>query len=521
MRWLLALWICFLCWFPTHAHAAEERIALLIANQRGWKGEPILDYVLSGDLKPLARHLRAVGFKVKTLENPTANEVRQAFRRIKANNRTTNKTFLFYYTGHADQTYFHLGPKTKHPLSYQHFTSFFKSLRATRKIAIFDSCYSGEIIREFGSLQKYKSLLKRGKTKGIRARRKLDLHKLITPKQGHEQGMRIIASSLGVSWELKEYKASVFTHHLLKGLRGPADVNHDGKITVDELFDYTSQKVMHETGQRPQQFLMLKRSTPYAIAPVYRSRLRIGSNVIGKLKVAVANFVWSKRKVRRRPLHLAVVDGKGTVMLEQRGACYRQSVMFPKGGEVELNTSWKKVTCQRFSQRRKGTLYMEAKPLADPMDVSVALSGMYHHTLAPFIQDTNFGGGVQVRWGTSWGLGLHVATGSPENKGFSLTSVWLRPEFGWKYPFTLGPTTLELFLGGYLNLGFTFQHKGELPTNTILLAGGGTNVDMSLWFTRHIGVRLGAQAGFNITPIRGESGFFFQWQVRSAILFGF
>ena len=113
------------------------------------------------------------------------------------------------------------------------------------------------------------------------------------------------ASSLDVSWEFREHRASVFTYYLLQGLRGEGDLNHDGRITIDELFDYTSQWVSQETGQRPQQLLWIKRSLPYALAPVYRSQLHIGSNVIGKLKVAVGNFVWTQKKMRRRPLRLA------------------------------------------------------------------------------------------------------------------------------------------------------------------------------------------------------------------------
>jgi uncharacterized caspase-like protein len=41
----------------------------------------------------------------------------------------------------------------------------------------------------------------------------------------------------------------VFTYYLLEGLRGPADTDGDGLITVDEAYSYVSQKVPDATGQ--------------------------------------------------------------------------------------------------------------------------------------------------------------------------------------------------------------------------------------------------------------------------------
>jgi len=58
---------------------------------------------------------------------------------------------------------------------------------------------------------------------------------------------RIIITSAGFnekSWELKEIdgqpmKNGVFTHFLLKGLEGKADANRDGKVTVNEAYEFT------------------------------------------------------------------------------------------------------------------------------------------------------------------------------------------------------------------------------------------------------------------------------------------
>ena len=52
-----------------------------------------------------------------------------------------------------------------------------------------------------------------------------------------------------VSLEKEELKHGVFTYYLLEGLRGKADLNGDGVITMDEVYHYVSEKVPRATGQ--------------------------------------------------------------------------------------------------------------------------------------------------------------------------------------------------------------------------------------------------------------------------------
>lgn len=52
-----------------------------------------------------------------------------------------------------------------------------------------------------------------------------------------------------VSVEKNELSHGVFTYYLLEGLRGKADLDGDGVITVDEVYRYVSEKVPQATGQ--------------------------------------------------------------------------------------------------------------------------------------------------------------------------------------------------------------------------------------------------------------------------------
>ncbi len=52
-----------------------------------------------------------------------------------------------------------------------------------------------------------------------------------------------------VSEEREDLGHGVFTYYLLEGLKGKADLDGDGVITVDEIYTYVSKKVPEVTGQ--------------------------------------------------------------------------------------------------------------------------------------------------------------------------------------------------------------------------------------------------------------------------------
>jgi uncharacterized caspase-like protein len=52
-----------------------------------------------------------------------------------------------------------------------------------------------------------------------------------------------------VSCENDTLKHGIFTYFLLEGLRGKADADQDGVVTVDEAYAYVSKHVPQATGQ--------------------------------------------------------------------------------------------------------------------------------------------------------------------------------------------------------------------------------------------------------------------------------
>ena len=65
------------------------------------------------------------------------------------------------------------------------------------------------------------------------------------------KGRVIISSSSAneVSKEDDKLKHGIFSYYLLEGLKGKADNDSDGIITIAELFGYLSQKVPEASGQ--------------------------------------------------------------------------------------------------------------------------------------------------------------------------------------------------------------------------------------------------------------------------------
>jgi uncharacterized caspase-like protein len=111
----------------------------------------------------------------------------------------------------------------------------FNRIRAERLVFIADSCYSGASGGRTISLT------------GVRA----NISDAFLDRISRGKG-RIILTASGaneVSCENDTLKHGIFTYFLLEGLRGKADADQDGVVTVDEAYAYVSKHVPQATGQ--------------------------------------------------------------------------------------------------------------------------------------------------------------------------------------------------------------------------------------------------------------------------------
>ncbi|MBW1672812.1 MAG: caspase family protein [Deltaproteobacteria bacterium] len=111
----------------------------------------------------------------------------------------------------------------------------FSRIRSERLVFIADSCYSGA---------------SGGRTIGITDIR-ANISEAFLERIASGKGRVIITASGAneVSAENDELRHGVFTYYLVEGLRGKADADKDGLITIDEVYRYVSEHVPRATGQ--------------------------------------------------------------------------------------------------------------------------------------------------------------------------------------------------------------------------------------------------------------------------------
>jgi hypothetical protein len=214
-----------------------HRIVVSIGSNLGHKNDKQLRYAESEaqDMLNTLQHLG--GFKSEwsyLLLGKTAEQVNTTFAEIKERIQEIGPQgkvlLLVYYSGHADSLGLHLGETT---LAIDYLRQFVTKSGAALSIAIVDACYSGSLARAKG--------VKRGPT--------YDIKTLTEPQASNMQGHVIITSSgpEELSQEVDSVKGSVFSHYILSGLRGAADLSRDQQVTLSELYHYAYQRTLEKT----------------------------------------------------------------------------------------------------------------------------------------------------------------------------------------------------------------------------------------------------------------------------------
>ncbi|MBI4409514.1 MAG: caspase family protein [Gemmatimonadetes bacterium] len=123
--------------------------------------------------------------------------------------------------------------------SMNEIANIFSRIQSERVVFIADACYSGAS----GGRTVFSS--------GMRLRGNEIKDNFLARLSGSGKGRVILSASSAnePSQERSDLGHGVFTYYLLEGLKGAADGNRDGVITVDEVYEYVADKVPAETGQ--------------------------------------------------------------------------------------------------------------------------------------------------------------------------------------------------------------------------------------------------------------------------------
>lgn len=206
------------------------RYAVLAGNNQGLARSEPLKYA-QRDARRMSRLLQEIGSvpeeNMILLEGEDPAELRRALDDIagQASKRDGDKVFLFYYSGHADSGMLRMGGRG---ISLAELRRRLEEMPVKVKVAIVDACQSGEITRSKGGVV---------------------VSPFMEDRPVNVEGLVILtsASAAEPAQESEVLRSSFFSHHLMSGLRGPADVTGDGRVSAVEAYEYAYRYTVRET----------------------------------------------------------------------------------------------------------------------------------------------------------------------------------------------------------------------------------------------------------------------------------
>jgi len=234
----------------------SDRLALIIANSEF--DDPKLSQLRtpSRDAEALTEVLRdpAIGAfdDVDLLVNETGASVRQKIGRL-YHRRKKDDLLLLYYSGHGikdeysgelylatQDTVMDLASATAIGAAFVR--GQIDKSNSRRNVVVLDCCHSGAFAEGKAAL---------GSSAGTQE---------AFGSSGYGRAILTASNALQFAWQgdklMGEAETSVFTYYLVEGLRtGAADLNGNGQISLEELYEYTHRQVVANSKQTPQKLM--------------------------------------------------------------------------------------------------------------------------------------------------------------------------------------------------------------------------------------------------------------------------
>lgn len=332
MRFLALVTLLLVPLAATAADAASiRRVALVVGTNDGGEGRTRLRYAESdatvvldvlerlGGVAPADAHL---------VLSPTLDALVAEFDRMKASVAkgpgARRVEFFFYFSGHSDEDGLLLGNER---YTYQALRERLDSLSVDVRIAVLDSCASGAMTRrKGGSFQPPFMVDDQSTVKG---------HAFLTASADDEAAQE--SDRLG---------ASFFTHYLVSGLRGAADVTGDGRVTLNEAYQFAFNETLARTertqhgAQHPAYDFQLSGTGDLVMTDLRTSAasLRIAAEVEGRVYVrdARGRLAAELGKHSDRDVDLALAPGDYVITVASEGQVYGARLRLDDGRRTDL-----------------------------------------------------------------------------------------------------------------------------------------------------------------------------------------
>lgn len=213
------------------APVEEARVVISIGANVGLSHEAPLRYA-ERDAQRFAELMTSLGDterdRVELVAGGGADAVRSALQaargRIAELARTRSATFVVFVSAHADTEGLHLSGET---LPWSEWRALVRAVPAQLRLTVVDACRT------------------RPRTKGGRPSPPVEVN-----LEGDQVAGEVTMTAAGLGEPAQEWRAlegSLFTHHLLSGLRGAADLDGDGAVRLAEAYGYAYRATLDDS----------------------------------------------------------------------------------------------------------------------------------------------------------------------------------------------------------------------------------------------------------------------------------
>jgi hypothetical protein len=310
--------------------APVTRFAVVVGNNIGQARSEPLKYA-ERDASRMAVLLEEIGGvrpeNILLIEGGKPDDLRDAMDRMsdRIGKAESDAVFIFYYSGHADSGWLRMGGRG---IQLSELRRRLELMPAKVRVAIVDACQSGEITRAKGG-------------------------KVVSPfleeRPVNVEGMVILtsASAAEPAQESDVLRSSFFSHHLMSGLRGPADTSGDGRVSASEAYDYAYRYTVLETegstsgAQHPTFLYALEGEGDVTLTAVRtgRARIDLAAGLAGTVLFVGAGEQIEAEVVKRggEQVTVALVPGSYDVRWRAPDKLWTARVRLRHGDQLSLD----------------------------------------------------------------------------------------------------------------------------------------------------------------------------------------